>query len=251
MNTPTVDDSAHGVIVSSVPGSRELAVVIADDNRAAHFTAQPFVPGASHILCTTVYRTGPDAQSEPQTALVEAHGAAKIVSHLAEEFNVNNRAQIPDAAAVAEWLQQANDDVPEPDWAPYVAQRRHIWANPPVLQFDDQGRITNVTDDVYITATSVHQLRDKRRGVTAFSFLGLGIATIYDVAHRGEWEECPDPDDPEIIHRRARNAWPLLSSHYSISLNKIAQIEERQIAGASRLELNHLMLNAPVSFTGA
>ena len=124
-----------------------------------------------------------------------------------------------------------------------VDERRAKWASPPIFDINEAGTFKNVTDDKFVAGTPWSMTTNEPDVEPRYSYLGLGLA-VMSLQYPVEWK---------LIQHEGGNAqWAaddtteVLSEYYMISVPELDNIYDQQVNGATRQELNQIMLAAPV-----
>ena len=121
-----------------------------------------------------------------------------------------------------------------------IQERRNKWANPPVLDIDDNGVFINKTNDVFVAGTPWSRTTDRNQQNTKLSFFGLGLAVMQMQYPDLMWTITNVEGD---TYRWAVNDTTLiLSEYYQIDVADLDEIYNLQTSGASRQDLNRAML---------
>ena len=139
-------------------------------------------------------------------------------------------------------LRQSEPNLKDTTYPDIHTQCRQQWAAPPIIQMDEQRQITNVTDSLYITGTPIHITRPNGNPYLHFSFIGIGLTTIYRPDITIDWTKSEDSNSTTWF---AENAVDILSKHYEIAEENINELYAMQQQGATRQDLNQIMLAYP------
>ena len=124
-----------------------------------------------------------------------------------------------------------------------VDERRAKWASPPIFDIKEAGTFKNVTDDKFVTGTPWSMTTSEQDIEPRYSYLGLGLA-VMSLQYPVEWRLIQHEDGN--IRWAVDETTDVLSEYYMISITELDNIYYRQFDGATRQELNQIMIAAPV-----